>query len=799
MRLAAMFLARAALCGLTAALTAGAAVAARSPTYEAEIRRTSYGIPHIKAKDEASLGYGAGYAYAEDNVCVFADEMLTVNGMRSEYFGPDVVAGPDVDSGSINSTNRNSDFYFKLVNSDARVEAGWRRQPPEVKALLRGYAAGFNRYLVKTGRDRLPVACRNAAWVRPITPLDLVRIARRYEVDFSSMRFIDGLVAAQPPGAAQALQKTTAVTPWRPHYGLGSNAVALGKDATANGRGLLLGNPHYPWHGILRLYQQHLTIPGRKDIMGVTLPGLPTIVIGFTRNFAWSHTVNTSTHFTLHALDLDTKDPTRYRVGDEWRRMTKERHQIQARKADGSLETIAHDFWFSMYGPVFVRPGSLEWTGKTAYAIRDANLDNNRMLETWHEMGKARSLKGVERAVKGLVGLPWVNTIAADKDGRALYLDVTPVPNVSAEKQARCIAEPYRKLVAENLYVLSGSDPGCGWDVDPAAPQEGIVSGDRLPTLWRTDYVQNSNDSAWMTNPASPLTGFPQMVSKEGEEQSGRTRMAIGRIAARLAGKDGLEGKGFTLKQLQDISFDNRVFYASLVREDLNALCGEDAGIVTIDGTEVPLGEACATFRAWDGTASANSVGYPLLGLWWDRLEDNKAIWSAPDRQVDGTTIWAVPFSANDPVNTPRGLRRDDPAVVKFARESLGAAILELKKRGIDWRKPWGEIQYVEVKGKRVPVPGGASGDVYNIMYSLPSAPGRMVVALGGSYVQTVAFDDDGPVVDAVLTYSQSSNPDSPHSGDQIGVFSAGQWIRQPFTEAQIKADPVYRTMTVSE
>jgi acyl-homoserine-lactone acylase len=310
--------------------------------------------------------------------------------------------------------------------------------------------------------------------------------------------------------------------------------------------------------------------------------------------------------------------------------------------------------------------------------------------------------------------------------------------------------------------------------------------------------VQNSNDSAWMTNAASPLAGFPQMISKEGEELQGRTRMGIDQIEARMAGNDGRPGNGFTLEQLQHVSFNNRVFYASLVRGELNALCHEP-GTVTVEGAEVLLGDACATFRAWDGTANADSVGYPLFGLWWDRLEDNKAIWSAPDRQVENHPIWAVPFSADDPVNTPRGLRTDDPVVAAFARESLGAAILELKKRGIDWKKPWGEIQYVEAKGKRVPVPGGASGDVYNIMYSVPAEPGRMVVKLGSSYVQTVGFDDDGPVADAILTYSQSSNPDSPHHGDQIGLFSAGKWVRQPFTEAQIQADPAYRTMTVSE
>src|SRR3546814_8542489 len=98
-------------------------------------------------------------------------------------------------------------------------------------------------------------------------------------------------------------------------HGIGSNAVALGKTATANGRGLLLGNPHYPWHGILRFYQMHLTIPGKMDVMGVSLPGVSAVAIGFTKDFAWSHTVNHSVTFTLYKLALDPAEPTRYRVG----------------------------------------------------------------------------------------------------------------------------------------------------------------------------------------------------------------------------------------------------------------------------------------------------------------------------------------------------------------------------------------------------------------------------------------------------------------------------------------------------
>src|SRR3546814_4631582 len=56
---------------------------------------------------------------------------------------------------------------------------------------------------------------------------------------------------------------------------------------------LLWGNPHFPWSGTERLYLAHLTIPGRFDIMGASLYGLPAVLIGFNDHFAWSHTVST--------------------------------------------------------------------------------------------------------------------------------------------------------------------------------------------------------------------------------------------------------------------------------------------------------------------------------------------------------------------------------------------------------------------------------------------------------------------------------------------------------------------------
>ena len=54
--------------------------------YEVEIVRTKYGIPHVTAADYGGLGYGYTYAFAQDNVCLIADKIVTVTGERSRHF-----------------------------------------------------------------------------------------------------------------------------------------------------------------------------------------------------------------------------------------------------------------------------------------------------------------------------------------------------------------------------------------------------------------------------------------------------------------------------------------------------------------------------------------------------------------------------------------------------------------------------------------------------------------------------------------------------------------------------------------
>ena len=87
----------------------------------ATIRRTPHGVPHIEAKDYAGLGYGYGYALAEDNLCTIAEQYVTVRGERSRYFGPDATYTWRANS-SVN-TNLASDFVFQRIIDERVVEA----------------------------------------------------------------------------------------------------------------------------------------------------------------------------------------------------------------------------------------------------------------------------------------------------------------------------------------------------------------------------------------------------------------------------------------------------------------------------------------------------------------------------------------------------------------------------------------------------------------------------------------------------------------------------------------------------
>jgi len=758
-----------ALAGTLFGLSLSAHALSPAAQTSADIRRTSFGVPHIRAENERGLGFGIGYAYAQDNLCLLANEIVTVNGERSRYFGPEQFTVEQRE-------NRVSDVFFTWLNTPEAVETFWQAQPVQVRDLVEGYAAGYNRYLGERRQQGLPQQCQGE-WVRDISARDLVKLTRRLLVEGGVGQFAEALAGATPPRAtaqvernAQAFQLADA-RQQRFALDRGSNAVAVGSERSFNGRGMLLANPHFPWVGGMRFYQMHLTIPGKLDVMGAALPGLPMINIGFNQHLAWTHTVDSSKHFTLYRLQLDPQDPTRYLLDGKSLPLNKQTVTVQVKQADGQIVPVARDIYSSQFGPIVQWPGKLDWDKQYAYSLRDANLDNDRVLKQWYAMNQARNLQDLQDAVQKIQGIPWVNTLAADDKGQTLYMNLSVVPNVSAEKLAKC-SDPRLGL---RMIVLDGSNSGCAWDIDPQAAQKGIFASSELPQLLRKDFVQHSNDSAWLANPAQPLTGYSPLISQEGQPLGLRSRFALDRLAE-------LSKKGpLAVKDLQHMVMDDQVYLAAQVMPDLLKFCGADLG-----SDAATLKPVCASLKAWDGRASLDS------GLGLVHFQNiMQALLESPD-------IWRVAFNPADAQHTPRGLAVEQPAVAKALREAMLASVALAGKMGLEPDMRWGDIQVVSSGGQQTPIHGGPGTlGIYNAMQSIPREDGKLEVVSGTSYLQVVSFDEKGPHAQGLLAFSLSSDPASQYSRDQTEAFSKKQWSVLPFTEQQIKADPQYQVQTI--
>jgi acyl-homoserine-lactone acylase len=753
--------------------------------YKAKVSWTSFGIPHVRASDWGGLGYGYGYAFARDNLCTLALDVVESEGRLSRFFGS---AGG----------NLQSDAVWALFNSDEVAHDSFAELDPDMQALVSGYAAGYNRYLRDTGPSSLPTACRDAEWVREIDEFDMLKVLNKLTLRAGVGSFINSIFGAQPPQPVSAAAFRTAPAPRAtskadaerlleqtdlPSWDIdrnGSNAVALGSELTNDGGGALLGNPHFPWFGISRFHAVHLTIPGRYDAMGAAIYGFPLVNIGFNRHMAWSHTVSTARRFVVRELTLAPGDPTSYIYDGEAIPMTTDTVSVDVLQSDGSLETVDHTFYSSQFGVMLILPPLAVWSTINAYAITDVNVGNFRGLKQYREMGSAHSISEFVDAIEGNLAAPWVNSIAADRQGHAYYGDISTVPHVTDAKLFTCANTFVAQVLSfgARVYTLDGSTSACDPGNDPDAPQPGIFGASNLPSLTRGDFAQNSNSSYWLANPGQKLEGFPQIIgTDEGGQQNLRTRLGLTQIQDRMDGNDGLPGEGFGQQWLQDVLYQNRHYSAELLLPGVLTLCNEEDNLV--DGVDVS--EACGILLAWDATNDPDRVGPHIWRELYDRIKD-----------IDD--LYAVPFDVNDPVNTPRDLNTGDPAVRSEVMTALADTVQRLSDAGIPLASAWGNVHFDTRDGEIFPIHGGRGGSgVYNAISS--GGPidgvGYTPIFAGSSYIQAVRWQQGWPIVQAIVTYSQSTNPDSPHFSDMTQVFSDQGWVTFPYQVRDIKKEQI--------
>src|SRR5699024_10877375 len=758
-------------------------------------------------------------AQAQENLCTLSEQLMKLRGETALYFGPEQM-------------NIANDIGYKAMDYTAQAQELFGELSSQAQAMMKGYAAGFNQALEEMDGD-YPTPCQGMPWVQPITEQDLLA----YHLDLaglaSARNFLPAMAAAQPPSEQVTpmvsnieLDPTQVLT----SEGIGSNGWALGKDKVEEGNAMLIGNPHFPYDGELRFYEQHLTIPNELDITGVGLIGLPIVVIGFNDNLGWTHTVSQSKRFTLYQLELDPEDPTRYMFDGESRGMTSK--EVTVMVNIGQPEPMEHKqtVYFTHFGPV-VNLGSmspaLAWSETSAVAFRDATDGNYRMLEQWLGMGKAKDRKGCFAAVNQHQALPWVNTIMIDKEGTASYLDGTQVHMLSAP------AETYWRMASQDPQLAGIWQDGAGnvllpgnsstyeWVDTGRAGAPGLVPFAHAPQTTRTDYVFNANSSYSMLNVDEPLKGYSFMFGPDNSIISPRSRynaQLVHGIADNSIDVDGGNGL-FTFAELKDALNHNGSLFGNSFKEELVQRCVANSSI-TIQGNTVDLTPACGTLAAWDGRYNLDSEGAFLMREFLDHFRH-------PFHRGLDHSLFAVPFDPANPATTPAGLAPltgeadDDPIL-----QALASAMGRLMATGI---APTGRLadhqNIVKAEGHEpIPVTGGNSiegvfnmsetaiptrstsrlttvvtgeenicSEVSGLCSPLTTKDGEAAYRInyGSSFVMALMYGDNGPKAEMLLSYSQSHDPASEFFDDQTKKYGQLEWRDMVFSPEAVAANKV--------
>ena len=774
----------------------------RAPAYQATVIKTEYGIPHITAESWGSLGFGEAYTAAEDHICNMALALVQSRGESAAVFGP----GP-------RNRNLSRDIVVKSLGIPERAGEALAAQEPQIKEWVEGYTAGYNQF-VNERAGKFGSWCNDATWVRPVTATEFM--AQYVTLVYTLPRIAGAITAAAPPTPQVEVSATIAALAVAPPLrdtltdmklrDMGSNAWAIASERSENGKGLLLANPHYPWYGIARFWEKHLTIPGVYDAYGAGLIGAPGVAIGFNEVVGWSHTVSNSKRTVIYQLTLNPDNPRQYRWENNWRELTSVTVSADVKTQEG-LSNKQHTVWFSHHGPLMALPGLTD-DPLTVFAVRDANAENLHTFAQWQAMGSAKSMDEFIEAHRTYNAMPWVNTIAASADGRAVYIDNSNVGALSEEailtwqNTLKAIPKLQYLYLSRGLVILDGSEQGNEW-LETSSPVPHTEPFERRPLIESNQYVFNANDSYWLSDPDKPAAALSPLYGPTMTPRSVRTRMNIALLRPDSPyGHAGEDGK-FSRDEIQTALFSNESLTADMLLPELLAAC-DATPQRSIENTAVNLTQACSVLTAWDRRFNSESRGAVLFREWITQYP--------ADETSLGSSLFQQSFNPMEAATTPAGLANTELALDRLAR-----AVLLLEAEGIGLDTALGNLQIGHRSERQYPIHGGNRHEgIANLQMSTTvgnnptqtpiftgsdefagdsnslSKSGYNVVH-GSSFIMTLGWNDAGPEAEAILSYSQSGDPESPHFDDQTQLYAEKTWRPVRFKPTDIETHAVSR------
>ena len=688
------------------------------------IIRDDWGIAHVKGPTDADAIFGMMYAQAEDDFNRIETNYLNSMGRLAEAEGESAIV---------------QDLRMKLfINADT-LKAMYGRSPEWLKAMMNAWADGLNFYLHEHPEVKPRVITRFEPWMA--LSFSEGSIGGDIEsVDLGQLRTF--YMPAPSPRPAPRPVPSPTLPPVERGDGVpeptGSNGFAIAPSNTANGKALLLINPHTSF-----FFRSELQVTSNEglNVYGAATWGQFFIYQGFNERAGWMHTSSGVDNIDEY-LETVVKRGTRhyYRRGAELRPFRSATIRVPY-KAGARMAERRFTVYYSEHGPV-VRRVDGKWV-----TVSLMNKPLQALTQSFSRT-KSRNYQDFRRSME-LFSNSSNNTIFADAEGNIAYFHSNFIPR--------------RDTSFDWTKPVDGRHPATDW--------RGLHSIDETPNLLNpaSGWLYNANDWPWdAAGPNSPKReDYPRYVERGGPSPRGRHAVMV--LEKR---------KDFTLGSLIEAAYDS---YLPWFEKTLPRLIAAYDIAPASHRLKTKLAGPIESLRHWDHRWSVNSIPTSLAVFWGESLVlGHPEIEQRREQTAEDEYIATTLSSAE-------------------LLRGLSGAVDRLTAAFGTWRTPWGNInRFQRLTGDIVhpfndagpSIPVGFTSARWGSLASfgvLPTATTKKRYGTNGnSFVAVVEFGDSVRAR-AVTAGGESGHPASPHFNDQAQRYATGDLREVYFYRNQLE------------
>ena len=666
------------------------------------IARDQWGVPHIHGKTDLDVVYGLAWAQCEDDFVTLQEQLLAAKGLLGEVQGREGLV---------------VDFAIKFMGLREEVEARYKHDiTGNHKLLLQSFVDGVNAFAKKFPEEVLLEKSF------PITDKDLLVAYQLGLVDITGAgndlrKILNGSISNEEKPPA------------------GSNAIAISRKKTENGKTFLAINSHQPLEGWYSWYEAHLFSDEGLNILGGTFPGGFMIFHGVNENLGWAHTVNHPDLSDVYKLKMHESRSQHYYYGDTILQLERRTYHAKLKLLGPLKVPIARTIYHSVHGPVFK-------TDNGYYAWRYVASRSLRMSEQWWAMNKANTYDEFHKALS-MQAIPSTNIVYADSDDNIYFISNASIPK--------------RSESFDWSGILSGENPKNLWN-------ESYYTIDSLPHILNpiSGYVFNTNNSPY--NASHPdddpvETSLNEIMGFQGHDlYNNRSAQFINLIS---------QHEKLSYRDFKNIKFST-TYPDSLTSPTMVNL----ELLLSLNPDKYPeIQDAISLLNQWDRNTNIENQGAALFIL---SLKKLRQIIAADGRNFRGNKILEA-----DCVNAITQVK--SKMMSDYGRLDI----------------PLGEIQR-HIRGNvNLPLSGGP--DVLAAMHTEPVENNQYKGVAGESYIVMAQFDSTGVTIETINAYGSSAEPSSPHYTDQMERYVNRQLkpMSLDIKEAFAKADTIYHPLIV--